>query len=542
MQVVRVREMKAKKGLKIDGMSLHSVFLGSPGTGKTTVARIYGQILKALGLLSKGHLVETDRSGLIAPYVGQTEGKTDAKIKEALGGILFIDEAYSLSKGDDAGSDYGSEAISVLLKRMEDHRDDLVVIVAGYDNPMEKFLRSNEGLKSRFSRHIHFDDFSANELVEIFQLSCSEGCYEIGSEALGLIRTLVSKAYSQRDESFGNARYVRNLFEDVVRNQNVRLAESIQEPSHKDLITVIPDDIPKGPQVCSESLDELLAELNKLIGLEQVKSEIYELTQFVRVQQMRRLQGLSDDPVSLHSVFFGNPGTGKTTVARIYGKLLNAMGLLSRGHVVETDRSGLVAGYIGQTEGKTDEKVREALGGILFIDEAYSLAKGEDSQNDFGNEAISILLKRMEDHRDDFVVIVAGYDKPMAELLESNEGLKSRFSTHIHFPDYSPKELLEIFELFCKEKRYQINVAALKLVQRILETEYQNRDETFGNGRLVRNLFESVKKNQAVRIAETLKSPSGKDLCAILPEDIQSLIRGPAKAPRTKQSKLRSVK
>jgi SpoVK/Ycf46/Vps4 family AAA+-type ATPase len=197
---------------------------------------------------------------------------------------------------------------------------------------------------------------------------------------------------------------------------------------------------------------------------------------------------------------------------------------------------------VGQTEGKTDEKVREALGGILFIDEAYSLNKGSDSQSDYGNEAISILLKRMEDHRDDFVVIVAGYDKPMAELLESNEGLKSRFSTHIHFPDYSPKELLKIFELFCKEKRYQINVAALKLVQRILENEYQNRDETFGNGRLVRNLFESVKKNQAVRISKTLKTPSDNDLCAILPDDIHPLINGPVKTTKIKQTKLRSVK
>ncbi len=542
MQVVRIRETRAKEGLKVDAMSLHSVFLGSPGTGKTTVARLYGQILRGLGLLSKGHLVETDRSGLVAGYIGQTEIKTDAKIKEALGGILFIDEAYSLSKGEDNQNDFGNEAISILLKRMEDHRDDLVVIVAGYDNPMEKFLRSNEGLKSRFSRHIHFDDFSADELVEIFQLSCSKGGYEIGSEALDLTRTLVSKAYGQRDESFGNARYVRNLFEDIVRNQNVRLAESAKNPSHKDLVTILPDDIPKGPQLSSESLDELLAQLKKLIGLEQVKDEIDQLTHFVKIQQMRREQGLSDDPLSLHCVFFGNPGTGKTTVARIYGKLLNALGLLSKGHVVETDRSGLVAGYIGQTEGKTDEKVREALGGILFIDEAYSLSKGEDSQNDFGNEAISILLKRMEDHRDDLVVIVAGYDRPMEELLESNEGLKSRFSTHIHFPDYSPKELLKIFELFCKDNHYQVQTAALKLVQHILENEYQNRDETFGNGRLVRNLFESVKKNQAVRISKTLKTPSDNDLCAILPDDIHPLINGPVKTTKIKQTKIRTVK
>jgi SpoVK/Ycf46/Vps4 family AAA+-type ATPase len=204
--------------------------------------------------------------------------------------------------------------------------------------------------------------------------------------------------------------------------------------------------------------------------------------------------------------------------------MLKALGLLSKGHLVETDRSGLVAGYVGQTEAKTDQKISEALGGMLFIDEAYSLYKGKDTQSDYGGEAISILLKRMEDHRDDFVVIVAGYDKPMAEFLQSNEGLKSRFSTNIRFPDYSPKELLEIFELFCNEGNYEIQATALELVQYIFENEYRNRDERFGNGRLVRNLFQSIVRNQSVRIAETIKKPSHSDLVKLLPEDIRPLL------------------
>ena len=211
-------------------------------------------------------------------------------------------------------------------------------------------------------------------------------------------------------------------------------------------------------------------------------------------------------------------------VARIYGKMLKALGLLTKGHLVETDRSGLVAGYVGQTELKTDQKISEALGGILFIDEAYSLYKGKDTQLDYGSEAISILLKRMEDHRDDFVVIVAGYEKPMAEFLLSNEGLKSRFSTQIRFPDYSPEELLEIFELFCKEGNYEIQSAALELVSYILNNEYRDRDETFGNGRLVRNFFQSIVRNQSVRIAETISDSTHSDLVTILPDDVRPLL------------------
>ncbi len=289
-------------------------------------------------------------------------------------------------------------------------------------------------------------------------------------------------------------------------------------------------------------LNELLAELNKLIGLGRVKQEIYQLIQFVRVQQLRKTKGFKTEPISMHSVFYGNPGTGKTTVARIYGQMLNALGLLSKGHLVETDRTGLIAGYVGQTELKTDEKIKEALGGILFIDEAYSLFKGDGSGWDYGQEAISVLIKRMEDYRDDFVVIVAGYDQPMEEFLRSNEGLKSRFSTYVHFDDYSSDELVNIFKLFCSEGQYEPTQQAINLVQQYFDVKRENRDETFGNGRVARNLYQYAVRNQSVRISETLNAPSGADICAILPEDIEPLLEGPEKATNSKTTKLHSVK
>jgi stage V sporulation protein K len=269
-----------------------------------------------------------------------------------------------------------------------------------------------------------------------------------------------------------------------------------------------------------KNLDTLLEELEGLIGLARVKSEVKALLQFAKVQDLRHKQGISDIKPSFHCVFYGSPGTGKTTVARIYGQILSAMGFLSKGHLVETDRSGLVGGYIGQTAIKTENKVKEALGGVLFIDEAYSLSKGDLSDQDYGHEAIEVLVKRMEDFRNDFVVIVAGYPEPMKEFLVSNEGLKSRFSTYIHFDDYSPDEMVQIFLNLCSNDNYSPNDEAIEYVRSAMSFNHMNKDKSFGNGRFVRNFFEIVIKNQACRIGIKEASPTIDELKMIFPEDV----------------------
>ena len=263
-------------------------------------------------------------------------------------------------------------------------------------------------------------------------------------------------------------------------------------------------------------LDELMAQLDELVGLEAVKKDVKSTMNLIKVRKLREEYGLPAAKMSMHMVFMGNPGTGKTTVARLVGGLYAAIGALSKGQLVEVDRSGLVAGYVGQTAIKTQEVISSALGGVLFIDEAYSLSSG--GENDFGREAIETLLKAMEDHRDNLMVIIAGYTGPMEKFLDSNPGLESRFNKYITFPDYNGEELNAIFHLQCRKNGYELNEEAEECAKQFFNELYENRDDNFGNGRDVRNHFEEMIIRQANRVA-VMEAPTKEDLVTFIKAD-----------------------
>lgn len=273
------------------------------------------------------------------------------------------------------------------------------------------------------------------------------------------------------------------------------------------------------PQEEQPTLEELLEQLDSLCGLEKVKADVKSLINLVKVRSMRREAGLPVPPMSLHLVFLGNPGTGKTTVARLLAQIYHVIGVLPKGQLVEVDRSGLVAGFVGQTALKTQEVVQKAMGGVLFIDEAYALVNQENG-NDFGREAIEVLLKNMEDHRDELIVIVAGYAGLMEKFIHSNPGLESRFNKYLYFEDYNAAQLYDIFSSICKKNGYTLSQEGEAWVRRDLEELFANRDENFGNARDVRNLFEKAVSRQADRVA-ALESPTREQLMELLPQDLE---------------------
>lgn len=477
-----------------DTLNLHMCFSGNPGTGKTEAARIIAGILFENGILPSPKVVETDRGGLVGQYVGETPQKTMRKIQEAMGGVLFIDEAYALIPKD-SHYDYGHEAVATLIKAMEDYRGKFCVILAGYRNEMREMLSSNPGFRSRIQFTLDFENYNRDELKLITEKMLSEREYTISEQAMEKILDITD--VRRKDPAFANAREIRNILEQVIMCQNVRCEGAGDKALEiTDVNRYIKDAGITLPVDGQSPVKKILTgeeELDQLVGLDGVKRMVRKIKAYAK-------RNVGSEGFNLHMVFYGNPGTGKTEVARIISRILYDAGVLGGSKLIETDGLGLLGSSVGETAPKVLAKINEAMNGVLFIDEAYAMNSGGKGAANYGDEAIAVLLKEMEDRRGQFCVILAGYKKEMEKLLSTNPGFESRIQFTLEFPDYTRDELREIAGKFLAKKKYEIDPDAMDLVLDIMD--YYRKEPNFANARTLRNLLDQVIMNQNLRAEE----------------------------------------
>ena len=521
--MVRMAIQRRQNGLSVPPFSLHTAFMGNPGTGKTTVARLYGAMLKELGLLSSGHVVYKERSLLTGQNYSSEQELTLQAIKEAQGGVLFIDEAHNLYNPNDP-RDPGKNVIQTLLTTLSDEqKNDWALLLAGYPDGITRLFSIDQGLSSRIpeQNRYYFQDYTADELMQIADSYCIRHNYFLSEEAREALRMKIRHDYRLRDEKFGNARYVTTLLtSEILPAMASRLARR-SPVSLFDMLTIEREDIPS-PQL--KDYKGSMRKLYDMVGLGALKKSIEAHLNMVKLMMLRNEQGIETTMPPLHMVFTGNPGTGKTTVASFIGEIYASMGLLSKGDLIYVERKDLVGQFVGDTEKNTEDVLNRAKGNVLFIDEAYTLAP-KGNEKDYGPRALEVLLSALDKESVDMLVIMAGYKEEMEEMLASNRGLRSRIPYTFHFVDYTADELMQIADQVAERSQFRFSPAARRKLRELVEFKLAGKDANWGNARYITRLISSqILPAMSSRLA-ALPAAKQKDrnrLCLICQEDIPS--------------------
>ena len=513
----RVNRVRLEKGLPVLNPRLHSILIGGIGTSKSTCIQVMADIYKSLGLLSSSEIKTFNVTNLLTDSLNGGADNLAQKIRDTYGGVLVFENAHELYKAEYRYADTEPQIIRALIDtlRETDGKTGWMMVLTGFEEGLESLFAANPELRGFFSAPIYIDNFKSQDLFRLIDPVCSEFHLKMTPDARKKLESYIQHKRNHSSIGNENADMIRRIFDEQIVPAMFKRIDGIDKPSAAQMEQIEIADIPE----LNSNLNDAMAELDALVGLGSLKKKIHDYLNVIRLVNLRMEKGLPTKMPRLHMAFLGNPGTGKTTVAQIIGKIFASWGILSTGHVIKTEKTKMVGQYIGETEFKMRNLLARAKGNVLFIDEAYQLVI-DGYERDHGRIVMNSLLTELGNDDSDMVVILAGYTAPMKKLLESNEGIESRFPNVFNFEDYTTDELLEIAHIMVKQQGLVLSPGAEANMLTIFDEASKKPSPRFGNGRFVSNLIQNqILATMGTRLA-AIENPTKDQLITIQPEDV----------------------